>query len=315
MQEPVGAHPRLLFYNPSKPVQQAGLDRPGCLPLELRWIITQMIATHDLSVERHVPVGTEILAISAISAFSGLAALALLERQWPYARAGASNDAKRVGLLQVQGLEGHETFDVFAGLPNSLGDRGQLDIHQPQARAIGRIPVTTLTCAKRAAARPVRADDTRSGWRIARESNALATHTMPGWALYDTKWDRTKSLAPRFKSQAQMFVLIGLDRSWPTRQFAQVVRARRLVHVVGRVTGGSPRRITGGGVFFLRLPASGPHLDVPMIARSSPRIPPDAGHGPDIVSGRDAELAPGRSAVANAPAQAASFSPQEVCNG
>jgi len=397
------------FYNQSKPVQQALFEPSACLPLEFRWVGTQMIVTRDLSVERHLTPGTEILAIDRV------AAPALLKRLLPYARADGSNDAKRVALLEVQGLEGYETFDVFAGLLNPLADHVQLDIRRPQDGASRQVRVATLTHAQRAAMRHVRAEDTTSGWRFERESKALATLTMPSWALYNGKWDWKAFLAQTFQSLSdqpagalvidlrgneggldvgneilpyltreeiaipqpprlvryrdvpdelnryldtwddsfrhwgddaqrlderyfelrsddghgadlqiapreptytgQVFVLVGPDNSSATFQFAQIVRASRLGRLVGRTTGGNQRGINGGAFFFLRLPACGLELDVPLIARFTPGHPPDAGLRPDIVtpvsvadivSGRDAELAAVRSTVSNAAVRAAS---------
>ncbi len=69
---------------------------------------------------------------------------------------------------------------------------------------------------------------------------------------------------------------------------------------MGRPTGGNLRGINGGAFFFLRLPASGLELDVPLIARFPGGSPPDAGIVPDIevrpeisdiLAGRDLEMA------------------------
>jgi len=51
--------------------------------------------------------------------------------------------------------------------------------------------------------------------------------------------------------------------------------------LAGKTTGGNLRGINGGA-FFLRLPACGLEVDVPLIARFATGQPPAAGLAPDV---------------------------------
>lgn len=94
-------------------------------------------------------------------------------------------------------------------------------------------------------------------------------------------------------------VLCDASNSSATFQFAQTVKDNGLATLLGQTTGGNRRGINGGAFFFLRLPASGFEIDLPLIA-SFPATPqPDAGIEPDvfvpitaadIAEGRDAEM-------------------------
>lgn len=97
-----------------------------------------------------------------------------------------------------------------------------------------------------------------------------------------------------------VMVLCDASNSSATFQFAQAVQQSGAATLLGETTGGNRRGINGGAFFFLRLPASGLEVDLPLIA-SFPETPqPDAGIEPDvvisttaddIVSGRDPQLA------------------------
>jgi hypothetical protein len=109
--------------------------------------------------------------------------------------------------------------------------------------------------------------------------------------------DQIEPLGPRFRGQVD--VLIDSQNSSATFQFANCIKKNRLGRLIGQPTGGNLRGINGGAFFFLRLPASGFEVDVPLIARFPSAPMPDAGIEPDILiaptagdiaSGRDAAL-------------------------
>ena len=127
------------------------------------------------------------------------------------------------------------------------------------------------------------------------------------FALRDDEGPGPRRIVPRAAHfPGKIFVLIGPDNSSATFQFAQRVRSSGLGTLVGRPTGGNLRGINGGAFFFLRLPASGLELDLPLIARFPGGSPPDAGivpdievqpEIPDILAGRDLEMAAVRRAL------------------
>ena len=115
-------------------------------------------------------------------------------------------------------------------------------------------------------------------------------------------------LAPRYRGQ--VLVLVDASNSSATFQFAQLVQRHRLATVVGEPTGGNQRGINGGAFFFVRLPATGLEVDLPLVGRfpadGDLAALPDAGLTPDVVvpttaadlaAGRDPQLAAARALV------------------
>lgn len=91
-----------------------------------------------------------------------------------------------------------------------------------------------------------------------------------------------KPKGPRFTGK--LVVLIDAANSSATFQFAQIVKDNRLGTLVGEPTGGNRRGINGGAFLFLRLPASGIEVDIPLIGYFPPIPQPDAGIVPDTVA-------------------------------
>ncbi len=78
------------------------------------------------------------------------------------------------------------------------------------------------------------------------------------------------------------YVLIGPNDSSATYEFARVVHEARLATLVGQPTGGNLRGITGGNMFFLRLPHTGITIDLPVIAWKARTPQPDSPVVPDV---------------------------------
>ena len=85
---------------------------------------------------------------------------------------------------------------------------------------------------------------------------------------------------PRFRGK--LIVLVSPTNSSATFQFASLVQSSRLGVLVGSPTGGNRRGINGGAFFFLRLPASGLEVDLPLIGTFPATPQPDAGVVPDV---------------------------------
>lgn len=77
-------------------------------------------------------------------------------------------------------------------------------------------------------------------------------------------------------------VLTEPMNSSATFNFALLMRTYGLGQLVGGPTGGNQRGINGGAFYFLRLPASGLEVDVPLIGYFPQTPRPDAGVMPDI---------------------------------
>ena len=104
---------------------------------------------------------------------------------------------------------------------------------------------------------------------------------------------------PRFTGEVR--VLIGPQNSSATFSFAQMVQRERLGALVGETTGGNRRGINGGAFYFLRLPATGLEVDLPLIGTFPQQPQPDTGIRPDITTPRTVEaIAAGRDPVMEA---------------
>jgi hypothetical protein len=171
------------FSNQSEDVQH-GLFESGRhrLPVQFAWRDGRIVVTRDFTDGGRLPRGTEILAIDGVDTRD------ILKRLLTIARADGGNDAKRIDLLQVQGNERWEPFDVFLHLyyPR-IGDTLALRVRAPGG-AERAVSVPGLSYAQRLSHRRGE-DDPRDGWRFDASDPRIAVMTMPTWALYDAKWD------------------------------------------------------------------------------------------------------------------------------
>ncbi|WP_425985236.1 S41 family peptidase [Brevundimonas sp. TWP1-2-1b1] len=90
-------------------------------------------------------------------------------------------------------------------------------------------------------------------------------------------------------------VLCDASNSSATFAFAQAVQQSGAATLIGQPTGGNRRGINGGAFFFLKLPASGIEIDLPLIASFPDTPQPDAAIQPDVLVQTTAEdIASGR---------------------
>lgn len=358
------------FYNQSDAVVAELFAGKSRLPFHFRWVDGQMVITANGGTG--LPRGTVVQAIDGEPAPSVLASLL------PYTRADGSNEAKRVAQLEVRGIDNYETFDIFYGLTRKrtgqpfrlVTDRGEhvveaIDLRQRQGQITAK------------------GKNDGPQWDLRYEEGGIARLIMPGWALYNTKWDwkawldgamaeivsrRVKALVvdlreneggldcgdeilarcidqplrradyerrvryrtapknldpyldtwdPSFKDwgkdaieigngfyrlieeggnsrapimpkgprfRGKLVVMVGPTNSSATFQFASLVQHNRLGVLVGSPTGGNRRGINGGAFFFLRLPASGLEVDLPLIGTFPATPQPDAGVIPDVTA-------------------------------
>ena len=173
------------FYNQPKALRQALFENPNRLPFYFRWLDSRMWVTRDLTADHALPAGTEVLAVDGLPVARVLAGLL------PYARADGSNDAKRQALMQVQGEDKYETFDIFLPLvfPQTDVPVHRLRVRLPGSRTVRTRDVPSQSYAARLAARPEAPDDETHGWRFSLDDPRYALLRMQDWALYDSRWD------------------------------------------------------------------------------------------------------------------------------
>lgn len=183
-------------YNQSKAVIDLLTGGRKLLPFRFRWIGGQMVVTddpHAVGLAR----GTVVRSVDGVPSASILAALL------PLARADGGNDGKRRALMDVRGEDEFEAFDLFHPLLFKVGPSVRLSTTEPLGRRRDRV-VATVDRAARLATRvpdPPKGDASPT-WTAARRGNAEVI-TMPGWALYDSKWDWRGWLDQRFADMAR----------------------------------------------------------------------------------------------------------------
>ncbi len=185
------------FYNQKRAVADRLFTRKDRLPFAFRWIGEDMVVTADQSGAAHLPVG------SVVTAIDGVAPAAILRRLLPYVRADGGNDGKRRALLSQTGADTIETFDVLYGLIYGPPKSGAFVIrYRPQGSSGDRqVELAPIDLAGRQ--KFIQAIDPRGDtpiWQWDMDSDGIARLTMPGWALYNSKWDWQAWLNDRLDS-------------------------------------------------------------------------------------------------------------------
>lgn len=175
------------FYNQSKAIKAALLQGDNRVPFRFRWLDDRMIVTANDSDDPRLVPGSRVLSIN------GTPAESILAKLLPLVRADGGNDAKRRALLSVQGKDEYETFDVFFPLVfPPAGPSFDVRFTPPGATEPLAAVLKPLSFDARAAAAKARMPDTRGDqpvWSFRNDGHELAILTMPGWALYNSKWD------------------------------------------------------------------------------------------------------------------------------
>lgn len=185
------------FYNQKRPVADRLFTRQDRLPLAFRWIGNQMVVTENQTEGIWLPKG------SVIKAIDGVPADAILRRLMPLVRADGGNDGKRRALLSATGADEIETFDVLRGLVFGAPRDGKFNVHfrAPGTRRDAWVELPAVDLAARQ--RFIRALDPRSNepiWQWQMGPDGIAVLTMPGWAVYNSKWDWQSWLNERLDS-------------------------------------------------------------------------------------------------------------------
>ena len=128
--------------------------------------------------------GIEIVSVN------GRPAAEILDALIVYARADGHNDAKRKALLEVQGFDRIEYFDVFHGIVfgSAPGGVHRLGLRMLDgSQTLRETPALGLDQRSAEMGAAPGANAILWNWRAVR--NDVAVLTMPTWAVYDSKWD------------------------------------------------------------------------------------------------------------------------------
>jgi hypothetical protein len=172
------------FHNQRAAVAAELFDRRTRLPFHFRWLGGEMVVTGGVAP------GVDLEPGSVVEAIDGVAAARLWQRLSPYARVDGHNEGKARSLLSLAGRARIEFFDVFHGLVMGAPAGGAfgLAVRRPDG---GRRALTApaLTPAERQAHRPAAPgrDDPAWTWNV--HPAGAAVLRMPGWALYNSRWD------------------------------------------------------------------------------------------------------------------------------
>ncbi|GLQ45972.1 hypothetical protein GCM10007862_10230 [Dyella lipolytica] len=194
------------FYNQSHAVQAELFNGTNRVPFYFRWIDGRMIITRNLSSDKRLRPGSEILAIN------GVATSQILKTLMTVARADGANDAKRVAYLEVQGNDDYEAFDIF--LPLFYPQTGS--IMKLKASDTNGVAWTTSVAAlsykERLSFRPKAAAGSEAPWELTFPSPGVALLDMPTWVMYNRTWDWHRYLGNVFaKLQATQVRSLIID--------------------------------------------------------------------------------------------------------
>lgn len=100
-----------------------------------------------------------------------------------------------------------------------------------------------------------------------------------------TQEGRTNTSIPANPDAYTGKVVMLVDRAASSATFtmAKILKESGRAILVGETTGGNQRGITGGAIFFLKLPGSGLEVDLPLIGYFPDGEQPDAGIEPDVL--------------------------------
>lgn len=178
------------FFNQPKDISAALFKGKDKLPFQFRWLDEKMIVVKNLSSDARIKPGTEIVSIN------GVLAKSILARLMTVARADGSNDAKRVAYLEVLGNDRIEAFDVYFPLFYPLSKTTySLNVRPLGTSRTFETSVEPLTYDERLRSMNVAGDSSNidgPAFKLTYADSDTAVLNMPGWSLYNSKWDWKK---------------------------------------------------------------------------------------------------------------------------
>lgn len=183
------------FYNQSDAVHQQLFAARDRLPFHFLWLDERMVVTKNFSGEPLLAAGTEVISID------GTHSTALLRQLMMFARADGNNDAKRRSLLEVQGADEYETFDLFYSMSHPEAAQGfSLRVRPFSGGPLARVEVSPVARTQiRGASRAEALSKGAPYWRVEYPKERVAVLIMPGWALYNSDWDWSSFLNASFE--------------------------------------------------------------------------------------------------------------------
>lgn len=164
------------FFNQPDEVQKELFEKRDKLPFTFRWINGVMVVTN--------PMQSGLARGSEITRVNGIPTKEILRNLMTVARADGSNDAKRVAYLEATGAGGYEAFDVYYPLFYPVGNKA-FDLELRQAPR--QVQVAPISLEERQISKAATSNAPAFSDRMIRPD--VAVLDMPGWALYNSKWD------------------------------------------------------------------------------------------------------------------------------
>ncbi len=187
------------FFNQTKTAARDLIEPANKLPFHFTWIGGRMVVTANPLAIDGLSAGDEVVAVD------GVPAAVIQSRLLPLVRADGANDDKRRKLLCVTGGDRIESFDVYYPLlfPSERSTI-KLSLRSPLTRRSRQIAVTPVNQAVRQAMMSAGRDPNKPDyWTLTWPAPRTALITMPGWAIYDAKWDWKARLQSMFEEMAQ----------------------------------------------------------------------------------------------------------------
>jgi hypothetical protein len=183
------------FYNQKESVANILFAGKNRVPFHFRWIDGRMIITNAFTAAQELSRGTEVVAID------NQPVQKILSKLLDYVRADGSSTVKRIALLEVQGEDRYETFDIFYAL---LFPRGSEDFHltiaPPGTTRMQKIKIAPIDLDTRRGQMNVKLNDNDPQWTLSIQNKKTGLLTMPSWGLYNSTWDWTAFLAASFET-------------------------------------------------------------------------------------------------------------------
>lgn len=190
-------HSYVNFFNQKQAVAKQLFDRSDLFPLAFRWEKEGMVVLQDQSLVPVIQRGSIVTAVNSVSTAT------ILSRLLPLVRTDGSNNGKRRALLSVTGGDEIETFDAFYPLMFAPAGTGGYEIRYraPGSTSESSVHLPGIDQSRRRSfQRSLGQDNDGPVWQWDMGTDGIAVLTMPGWALYNSKWNWQAWLDDRLDS-------------------------------------------------------------------------------------------------------------------
>ena len=185
------------FFNQDKDVVKELFTGQNRLPIHFWWLDRKMIVTDDLTLDHLLPNGTEIQSID------GIPCSTILPRMMKIARADGGNNAKRISILNVDGREKYEAFDIYLPMLFTIPSGSfQLTVKRVTGK-VSTVTVSALSMEDRindAKQQALKISKSGDRWSFDFIEGNIGRLVMPSWVMYDEAWDWKAYLAKTFRT-------------------------------------------------------------------------------------------------------------------